>query len=152
MAVELAGIPLRDITPKEFEAFPAQMMLATPDNLKKHREALIVLARGVAKGIYWCQQKKDQCEALIKNAAKEQWTDPRIGKALYERSLEITAPRPGKRFGDPVQEDLEKYLAFVKAEDPSFNPPKIDTFLVTDMLDKINAFDKEAVLKVQYRP
>jgi NitT/TauT family transport system substrate-binding protein len=35
LAVELAGIPLRDITPAEFNAFPAQMMLTTPESLEK---------------------------------------------------------------------------------------------------------------------
>jgi NitT/TauT family transport system substrate-binding protein len=152
LAVELAGIPLRDITPAEFDAFPAQMMLATPENLVKHREALIALARGVAKATHWCQHKVAECEALLKNAAKEQWADVRIGKALYERSLLITAVRPGRRFGEPNPEDLEKYLAFAKEQDPTFNAPKVDEFLVTDLLDEINRFDREAVMKVQYKP
>jgi ABC-type nitrate/sulfonate/bicarbonate transport system substrate-binding protein len=99
LAVEMAGIPLRDITPSEFDAFPAQMMLTTPDSLAKNREALISLARGVAKATHWCQHKRTECEALLKNVASEQWADPRVGKALYERSLQITALRPGRRFG-----------------------------------------------------
>ena len=37
LAVELAGVPLRDITPAEYGAFPAQMMIATPDALQPHR-------------------------------------------------------------------------------------------------------------------
>ncbi|HEY7709294.1 MAG TPA: ABC transporter substrate-binding protein [Candidatus Entotheonella sp.] len=152
LSVELAGIPLRDITPPEFDAFPAQMMLATPDNLDKHREALISLARGVAKATWWCQNKPADCETLLKNAAKEQWADPRVGQALYQRSLQITAPRPGQRFGEPAQEALAKYLAFVKEQDPEFNTPDIDAFLVTELLDEINRFDRDAVLQVQYKP
>jgi NitT/TauT family transport system substrate-binding protein len=152
LAVELAGIPLRDITPEEFDVFPAQMMIATPENLAKHREALISLARGVAKATYWCQHKPAECEELLKNAAQEQWAEPRIGKALYERSLLITVPRRGKRFGEPVPEDLQKYLAFAKEQDPEFNVPKVDEFLVTDLLDEINRFDRDAVMKVRYQP
>jgi NitT/TauT family transport system substrate-binding protein len=152
LAVELAGVPLRDITPAEFDAFPAQMMLATPESLAKNRQALIILARGVAKATYWCQQKPAECEALLRNAAQEQWADPRVGKALYERSLQITAPRSGRRFGEPVSEDLQKYLAFAKEQDPQFQVPNIDEFLVTDLLDEINQFDRQAVLKVQYKP
>lgn len=152
LSVELAGIPLRDITPPEFDAFPAQMMLATPDHLETHREALISLARGVAKATWWCQNKPADCETLLKNAAKEQWADPRVGKALYQRSLQITAPRPGQRFGEPAQEALAKYLAFVKEQDPEFNMPDLDAFLVTELLDEINRFDRDAVLQVQYKP
>jgi NitT/TauT family transport system substrate-binding protein len=152
LAVELAGIPLRDITPSEFDAFPAQMMLTTPESLAKNREALVILARGVAKATYWCQQKRAECETLLKNAAQEQWADPRVGNALYERSLQITAPRSGRRFGEPVAEDLQKYLAFAKEQDPQFKAPKTDEFLVTDLLDEINRFDRQAVLKVQYKP
>jgi len=152
LAIELAGIPLRDITPPEFEAFPAQMLIATPTSLKENRDALIALARGVAKATLWCQHKPVECEELIKRAAKEQWASPQNAKALFERSLQITAPRSGKRFGEPAQEDLAKYLAFVKAQDPSFNAPEVDDFLVTDLLDEINRFDHEAVLKVQYHP
>jgi ABC-type nitrate/sulfonate/bicarbonate transport system substrate-binding protein len=143
---------LRDITPPEFEAFPAQMMIATPASLEENREALISLARGVAKATLWCQHKPAECEALIKRAAKEQWASPQNAKAVYERSLQITAPRPGKRFGEPAPEELAKYLAFVKAQDPSFNAPEVNDFLVTDLLDEINRFDRDAVLKVQYKP
>jgi NitT/TauT family transport system substrate-binding protein len=152
LAVELAGIPLRDITPPEFEAFPAQMMIATPDSLAANREALISLARGVAKATLWCQHKPAECEELMKRAAKEQWASPENARAVYERSLQITAPRPGKRFGEPEPEDLAKYLAFVKAQEPSFNAPRVEDFLVTDLLDEINRFDREAVLNVQYKP
>jgi len=152
LAVELAGIPLRDITPPEFEAFPAQMMIATPASLEENREAIISLARGVAKATLWCQHKPAECEELIKRAAKEQWASPQNAKAVYERSLQITAPRPGKRFGEPTPEELAKYLAFVKAQDPSFNAPEVNDFLVTDLLDEINQFDRDAVLKVQYKP
>jgi NitT/TauT family transport system substrate-binding protein len=152
LAVELAGIPLRDITPAEFDAFPAQMMLATPASLTENREALAILARGVAKATLWCQHKPAECEQLMQNAAKEQWANPRNAKAVYERSLKITAPRPGKRFGEPEQENLAKYLDFVKSQDPSFEVPKVDDFLVTDLLDEINRFDREAVLAVQYKP
>jgi NitT/TauT family transport system substrate-binding protein len=152
LAVELAGVPLRDITPVEFEVFPAQMMLATPDSLGKNRAALISLARGVARATYWCQNKPADCEKLLQHAAQEQWVDPRVGKALYERSLQITAPRPGRRFGEPVSEDLQKYLAFAKEQDPQFKAPDVHEFLVTELLDEINQFDREAVLKVQYKP
>lgn len=152
LAVELAGVPMRDITPAAFNAFPAQMMLTTPESLAKNRDALVSLARGVAKATFWCQHKPAACETLLKNAAKEQWADARVGKALYDRSLEITALKPGRRFGEPVQEDLQKYLAFAKEQDPTFKVPNIDAFLVTDLLDEINRFDREAVLKVQYKP
>jgi ABC-type nitrate/sulfonate/bicarbonate transport system substrate-binding protein len=152
LAVELAGIPLRDITPAEFDAFPAQMMIATPANLDTHRQALIILARGVAKGTFWCQHKPDECRELIKNAAKEQWANPQVAEAVFERSLKITAPRPQSRIGEPVQENLAKYLAFLKEQDPNFNAPQVSDFLATDLLDEINRFDHEAVLKVQYKP
>ena len=104
LSVELAGIPLRDITPPEFDAFPAQMMLTTPEHLKQHREALISLARGVAKGTYWCQNKPTQREALVRHAAAEQWADPRLGRVVLERSLKITAPLPEWRFGELLTE------------------------------------------------
>jgi ABC-type nitrate/sulfonate/bicarbonate transport system substrate-binding protein len=128
------------------------MMITTPASLTDNRDALIALARGVAKATLWCQHKQAECEALIKRAAKEQWASPQNAKAVFKRSLQITAPRSGKRFGEPAPEDLAKYLAFVKAQDPSFNAPEIDDFLVTDLLDEINRFDHEAVLKVQYHP
>jgi len=152
LSVELAGIPLRDITPPEFDAFPAQMMIATPSSLDTNRQALIILARGVAKGTLWCQHKPDECRELIKNAAKEQWANAQVAEAVFERSLKITAPRPQSRFGEPVEENLAKYLAFLKEQDPEFNAPKISDFLVTDLLDEINRFDHEAVLKVHYKP
>jgi NitT/TauT family transport system substrate-binding protein len=152
LAVELAGVPLRDITPPEFDAFPAQMMLATPASLSKHRQALIILARGVAKATYWCQHKPGECQTLMQNAAKEQWANPQVAQPVYERSLKITAVPAGAPFGTPRREDLEKYLAFVKEQDPTFTVPNVDAFLVTDLLEEINHFDREAVLKVSYKP
>jgi hypothetical protein len=106
----------------------------------------------VAKATYWCQHKPAACEAVLKNAAKEQWAEPRVAKAVYARSFKITALRPGRRFWEPVREDLEKYLAFAQEQDPQFHRPDIDQFLVTDLLDEINRFDREAVIKVQYKP
>jgi hypothetical protein len=47
---------------------------------------------------------------------------------------------------------LQKYLAFAKEQDPQFNVPDVNEFLVTELLDEINRFDREAVLKVQYKP
>src|SRR5919106_1342614 len=152
LAVELAGIPLRDITPKEFHAFPAQMMIVTPESLAKHKPALTILARGVAKGSFWCQRKPAECQTMLQSVSKEEWANPQVAKPLFQRALEITAPREGKRIGEPNRDNLEKYLAFVKGQNPKFNPPKVDDFLVTDMLDEINRFDRDAVLKVQYKP
>jgi NitT/TauT family transport system substrate-binding protein len=152
LAVELAGIKLRDITPKEFSAFPAQMMIVTPQSLAKNKPALTILARGVAKGSFWCQRKPAECEAMLRNVSKEEWANPQVAKPLFQRALEITAIREGKRIGEPVRDNLEKYLGFLKAQNPKFNPPKVEEFLVTDMLDEINRFDREAVLKVQYKP
>ncbi len=152
LAVEVAGIPMRDITPKEFTAFPAQMMIATPGNLAKHRAALIILARGVAKASYWCQSKPTECETLMRSVSKEEWATPQIAKPLLQRALEITAVPPGKRFGEPTRANLENYLAFLTKQNPKFNAPKIDEFLVTDMLEEINRFDRQAVLKIQAKP
>jgi hypothetical protein len=45
------------------------MMIVTPDSLAKNRAALTVLARGVAKGSYWCQNKPVDCEALMRNVS-----------------------------------------------------------------------------------
>ncbi|MBI3126476.1 MAG: ABC transporter substrate-binding protein [Candidatus Tectomicrobia bacterium] len=150
LAVELAGIPLRDITPAEFHAFPAQMMIASPDALKKHRQALIILARGVAKASLWCQSKPDQCEKLQSNVSKEEWATPKVAKPLLTRAMQITKLQPGKRIGEPVRANLENYLAFLTKSNPKFKAPKADEFLKTDMLDEINKFDRDAVLKINY--
>lgn len=150
LAVELAGIPMRDITPAEFHAFPAQMMIATPASLKKNRAALIALARGVAKASLWCQSKPDQCERVQRNVSKEEWATPKVAKPLLMRATQITKLQPGKRIGEPVKENLANYLKFLKGANPKFKAPKVDEFLVTDMLDEINKFDREAVLKINY--
>lgn len=152
LSIELAGLPLRDITPKEFDAFPAQAMVTTPAKLQEHHEAWVIMARGVARATHWCQNKKEQCVALVRNVAKEQWSDPRVGQAQLDRALEMTAVPQGQRFGAPDRENLEQYLTFLAESDPEFSPPNLDTFVVTDMLDEVNRFDREAVLKVDYKP
>ena len=150
LAVELAGVPLRDITPKEYHSFPAQMMIASPDALKKHRQALIILARGVAKASLWCQAKPDQCEKLQRNASKEEWATPQVAKPLLMRAHELTKLQTSGRIGEPNKERLESYLKFLKGINPKFQAPKADEFLKTDMLDEINKFDRDAVLKINY--
>jgi ABC-type nitrate/sulfonate/bicarbonate transport system substrate-binding protein len=151
LAVELAGIPLRDITPAEYHTFPAQMMIATPAAIQKNRQALIILARGVAKASLWCQSKPDQCERLQRNVSKEEWATPQVAKPLLMRAHELTKLRPTGRIGDPQRESLEKYLAFLKGINPKFKAPKVSEFLVMDMLDEINKFDRAAVLKIDYK-
>ena len=152
LAVELAGIPLRDITPKEFHAFPAQMMITTPESLARNRAALVVLARGVARASYWCQKKPVECETLMRNTNKEEWATPQVARPLLQRALEITALMPDQRIGEPVRGNLERYLAFLKDQNPKFIAPAMEEFLVTDMIDEVNRFDREAVLKVAYKP
>src|SRR5918996_2724526 len=152
LAVELAGIQMRDITPKEFSAVPAQMMITTPESLARNRAALVVLARGVARASYWCQKKPVECETLMRNTNKEEWATPQVARPLLQRALEITALMPDKRIGEPVRGNLERYLAFLKDQNSKFIAPAMEEFLVTDMIDEVNRFDREAVLKVQYRP
>jgi len=152
LAVELAGIPMRDITPAEYHTFPAQMMIATPDSLKKNREALIKLARGVAKASYWCQNRPADCERLMQKASKEEWATPQVAKPLLTRAMtQMTKLRPTGRIGEPLRGPLEKYLTFLKTTNPKFKASKVEDILVTDMLEEINKFDRAALLKVEYK-
>ena len=89
---------------------------------------------------------------MLQNVSKEEWANPQVAKPLLQRALEITALREGKRIGEPDRGSLEQYLTFLKSQNPKFNPPKLDDFLVTDMLEEINRFDRDAVLKVPYKP
>jgi len=106
------------------------MMIATPDSLKKSRQALIILARGVAKASLWCQAKPEQCEKLQRNVSKEEWATPKVAKPLLVRAMtQMTKLQEGRRIGEPVRANLENYLKFLKSSNPKFQAPKADEFL-----------------------
>lgn len=150
-AVQVAGLPLRDVTPNLFGDKPQRGLIVSPDVLESEQDALIRLARAWAKATLFCQTNPDACAEFQREADPETWRENEeglsIGGLQYEGSLPNISVPEGEQFGrlyvDAYKELSEEFERTVEG----FEPVDVEEFLVDDYLDEINDFDKEAVIE-----
>src|SRR5215212_3574577 len=104
------GLKFKDLTPDEFKSLPAQSLVATPDSLAKNRDALAVLARGIAKATLFCQTSKDACNAVMKKAAPEHYTNAEVAMGTLDVQLQMTKIGPNNLWGAHSPKEMGDYI------------------------------------------
>ena len=154
LTLKSRGLKFRDLTPSEFSAFPVQSLVATPDSLSKNRDALAVVARGIAKATLFCQTSKDACNAVMKKAAPEHYSNPEVAMGTLDVQLNMTKIGPSNTWGAHSPKDMQDYIDLTLKFNPSMKPFTADQFLVNDLIAAANQFDQEKVKKMaqDYKP
>lgn len=146
------GVALRSITPPTYEEFPGRVMLATPESLEANREAFVRFARGLAKATLFCDTNPDACEQIMRDNLPEQWVaDDGSGTSQGELQLEesyatTVVPEEGELFGAHDAEAWQQFQDTIAATVEDFQPWDVDAFLVDELLEEINDFDRAAVI------
>lgn len=148
------GVALRDITPPLYENFPGRVMISTRESLEANSEAFIRFARGIAKATLFCSVNPDACEQLMREAQPEQWLaegagdGPSQGELQLAEAYETTVvPEGDGRFGEHDPEAWQNLQDTIASTVEDFQPWPVEDFLVDDLLDEINDFDREAVIE-----
>jgi NitT/TauT family transport system substrate-binding protein len=147
------GLPMRDLTPSEFEGFPVQSIITTPDVLAKKQQELVVLGRAQAKATLFCQTNPAACATIMKRLAPEQWQEPRVGQAVIEEALKQTKVPDGAMFGRHDYDLAQQIIKITADADPQFQSVQPRSFMLDNLLPEINRFDKAALTRManEYR-
>lgn len=148
------GVALRDITPPLYEDFPGRVMISTRESLEANSEAFVRFGRGIAKATLFCSVNPDACEQLMRDAQPEQWLaegagdGPSQGELQLAEAYETTVvPEADGQFGEHDPEAWQNLQDTIASTVDDFQPWPVDEFLVSDLLDEINDFDREAVIE-----
>jgi ABC-type nitrate/sulfonate/bicarbonate transport system substrate-binding protein len=139
-----AGLQLRDITPPEFQSFPAFGITTTTSVLKSKREALARFARAVAQATYFCQSSPAACKAIMQKDGPQQWTNPKLGTALLNRIIAASKVSDAAQFGAINIDSFSQYQKFAQSTDPTYKSVDLSKFLNSDLVAQANTFDHVA--------
>ncbi|TDD98172.1 ABC transporter substrate-binding protein [Actinomadura rubrisoli] len=144
-AFDEAGLPVRDITPKGLEGLPVGGYLVRAQTLKRG-DVLVRFFRALARATFAGLQRPKAAEAAARKAAPEEWSDPKKSRDLLKALSATLVPFDGKNFGEikPARwNNAQRLLLQAGVTDRSLD---LKNFLVTDILQKVNAFDRTATL------
>jgi NitT/TauT family transport system substrate-binding protein len=146
------GLKIREITPQEFQSFPAHGISITKKNLDDadKRQAATRLGRGLAKATLFCQTNWEACVQIIKKMKPEAFQKEALQRAVMDRARTITTVPEGRKFGEHRPEAWRSFIEFQRASDEKFKltPDFVNEFLVNDLLAEINNFDKDRITKM----
>lgn len=150
-SLEVSGIELREITPPIYSGFPGRSIVATPEGFEENREALTRMARGVAKATLFCEHNEQACMDFLKEALPEQWVGaeegkPSQGSLQYEEAIKTSTVPEDEQFGRHDKEETEAFIKTIADITEGFGDVDVDAFLVDDVLDEINDFDRDEII------
>jgi NitT/TauT family transport system substrate-binding protein len=140
-----AGLKLRDITPSQFQSFPAFGMTTTATVLKSKKDALARFGKAIAEATYFCQSSPSACQTIMQKDGPQQWTDPKLGGALLTRILNASKVAVGSQYGLIDASAFATYQGFAKASDPTYKNVDLNTFLDKSLVTQFNNFDHAAI-------
>lgn len=139
-----AGLEVENIIPEGLQGLPVGGYIVRADALESN-EDIVKFLRAIAKGTFVALERPEIAELVTKKADPETWREPDLAQFLIEGLSETLVPYD-TNFGEvKVQrwQDAQDLLASVGVlPDPS----DINKFLVTDLLDEINDWDRDEVL------
>jgi NitT/TauT family transport system substrate-binding protein len=142
------GLDLRDITPDEFKSFPAHGISTTAEVLEENSDALGRFGRAYAKATLFCQTNRDACQTIMARLSPAEFEEPVLGETEMQRLLDITVVEPDAPFGAPNRAAWDAYNEFRLITDPEAELADLDTFLVDDLVEDFNDFDRDAVIEL----
>lgn len=152
-SVEVAGMPLEDVTPEEFLYTPSNAAVATCDVYENEQDMLIGFGRAVAKAAVFAEANRDAAWDIIKTYEPELFEDEALAESIWEVTDKLNEQPPaiaGEPFGTHHREGWETYLELASqgTEEEGALPPNsvdVDAVLASDLIDEINDFDRDAV-------
>jgi ABC-type nitrate/sulfonate/bicarbonate transport system substrate-binding protein len=140
-----AGLPVRDITPEGLEGLPVGGYIVRGEDLEKS-DALIRFFRALAEGTYVGIERPKVAEAVARKVAPEEWREPELARQLLAGLSDTLVPFDGKHFGEVLPERWENAQQLLLDTGVTQGQIDLSQFLVTDVLDEINDFDRKAAL------
>lgn len=150
-SMTVSGLKLREITPPLYEGFPGRSIITTPKELKKNREQLVRMARGIAKGTLFCDNNVEACKKFMKEALPEQWVatnDAELsqGGLQYEEAVKTTSVPAGEQFGRHKADQMKAFKDTVASITKDFKDFDVNDFLVADILAEVNDFNRDEII------
>lgn len=150
-SLEVSGVELREITPPLYAGFPGRSIVATPEGFEENKEALTRMARGIAKATLFCEYNPEACQDFMEEALPEQWVGAEEGQdsqgsLQYEEAVKTSTVPEDEQFGRHNLEETEAFIETIAAITEGFQDVSAEDFLVDDILDEVNDFDREAII------
>jgi NitT/TauT family transport system substrate-binding protein len=144
-AFDEAGLEVRDITPEGMEGLPVGGYIVRGEDLEDS-DALIRFFRALAMGTYVGIERPEVAEAVSRKIAPEEWREPELSQQLLVGLTETLVPFDGETFGEVLPERWEDAQQLLFDTGVIETTVDLDEFLVTDVVEEINDFDREAAL------
>lgn len=146
VAIQAAGIELREITPESFASFPASSMIVRHETLEEEADPITRFLRAWSKATYAGMLNPDMVYAMAEEEVPEETTDEQFGRLFLDLAIDLQTPVEGtEAFGalrpdawTLVQEAMIEGGQLEEVFDPS-------TFLDDSLLADVNDWDRAEV-------
>lgn len=145
VAFDEAGLEVRDITPEDTEGLPVGGYIVRAEDLEDS-DALVGFFRALAIGSFIGIERPEVAEAVAREVAPEQFREPEVARQILAGLAETLVPFDQETFGEVRPKRWEDAQQVMLDTDVIESTVDLDEFLVTDLVDEINDFDREEVL------
>jgi ABC-type nitrate/sulfonate/bicarbonate transport system substrate-binding protein len=145
VAFDEAGLEVRDITPKEAEGVPVGAYIVRAQDLEDS-DALVRFFRALSIGSYIGIKRPEVAEAAVKKVAPEFFQEPAVARELLAGLTQTVVPFDGENFGVVRPERWEHAQQVMVDAGVIDSTVDLNEFLVTDLVEQINDFDRKQVL------
>ncbi len=144
LAIQANGIGIRQITPQELLASPANTFSMNAERVEEMRATLEGFFRAWTKGMYVAKVDPDVAAAMAKQAVPEEWENEQFGREFLDASIGMNLSTTEK-LGDiqpQVWADIQPRMVEVGTIDKVIDP---STFLNDTFIDAANDWDRAEV-------
>lgn len=145
VAFNEAGLEVEDITPEDAQGLPVGAYIVRAQDLEEG-DALVRFFRALAIGTYIGIERPEVAEAVSKAAAPELFREPELAQFILAGTIETFIPFDGETFGVVLPERWEEAQQVMLSTGVIESEADLAEFLVTDLVEQINDFDREEVL------
>jgi len=154
--VENAGVKLRRLKHPSIDKFPSNGFIALEDTLTKNRKEAIAVAQGYAMGTLFAITNPEAAIRIMwdvwpqtKSTSKDEPTAlAHDVSTLNARAVSWRLESVGaKRWGENLVENYQAYFDWLLANGTIKDKASATEVLDNSLLDDINKFDKDAVIK-----
>lgn len=150
-ALQTQGLNLVDLTPAEFNSFPARGIITTSKKLTEKGEAWGRFAKGTAMGTHFCLQNNEACIGMLREAIpaafEENLDGVSQGALRFALSLKQVPPKDSAKYGAHNETGTKDFLALIASTIPDAKDVDLAVFLNGTHLAVANEFDRARVEK-----
>lgn len=151
--LENGGFEFNYVDPPWMDEMVGNVVIAHEDTIASNPEAVVKVARGIAKGTIYGMENPD---AAIRNhwrmypeTAPQQETDDSLAEArhIFDARFDLLGLQEGTRWGENVDLQWERIAELAIAEELVPADFDVSTSYTNDFIDEINDFDAEAIVE-----